>query len=64
MAYNILIRRKEKNLTQEELANLSGISRATISRLENGEEVEVEVKLSTLEAIANALGCAIPDIIT
>lgn len=34
MAYNILIRRKEKNLTQEELANLSGISRATISRLE------------------------------
>ncbi len=62
MAYNILIRRKEKNLTQEELANLSGISRATISRLENGEEVEV--KLSTLEAIANALGCAIPDIIT
>lgn len=62
MAYNILIRRKEKNMTQEELASRSGISRATISKLENGEEVEV--KLSTLDAIADALGCTIPDIIS
>ena len=54
MAYNILRIRKSKKMTQQELARLSGISRATISKLENGEEIEV--KISTLEAISNALG--------
>lgn len=61
MAYNIALIRRKKNMTQEELSILSGISRATISKLENGEKVEV--KISTLDAIAKALGCLIADLI-
>src|SRR5687768_7768513 len=46
--------RKSKMLTQEELANKSGVPKGTISRLEStGEEIK---KLKTLEAINKALG--------
>ena len=45
--------RKSKKMTQKELAKKSGVSRATISKIENGKTVEV--KLSTIEAISNAL---------
>lgn len=62
MAYNILRIRKSKKMTQQELAQLSGISRATISKLENGEEIEV--KISTLEAISNALGVTWPELVS
>lgn len=61
MAYNILRIRKSKKMTQKELAKLSGISRATISKLENGEEVEV--KVSTLEAISHVLGVTWPELV-
>ncbi|WP_370841863.1 helix-turn-helix domain-containing protein [Megasphaera sp.] len=53
MAYNIAEIRKSKKMTQKELAKKSGVSRATISKIENGKTVEV--KLSTIEAISNAL---------
>lgn len=62
MAYNILKIRKEKKMTQKELVEKSGISRATISKLENGEEIEV--KVSTLVSIANALGVAWPELVS
>lgn len=45
--------RNEANMSQEELAKKSGISRTTISGIENNEDVVV--KTSTIIAIANAL---------
>ena len=57
MLYNIRAIREENNMTQNELAKKANISRATIIKLESGEEMEV--KISTLEALANALNCPV-----
>lgn len=61
MFYNIRKIRVELGMTQEELVHLSGVTRATISKLESGKEVEV--KIGTLKAIANALECKVSDLI-
>lgn len=53
--------RKEKGLTQEELAEKSGVSRGTIVALEN-EQNNVVTKTSTLVKIATALGSTVADI--
>jgi transcriptional regulator with XRE-family HTH domain len=53
MGYKIKELREKKNMTQEELAEKSGISRATISMLENN--ATKEVLISTLKALACAL---------
>lgn len=53
MAYNIREIREKKKMTQEELSKLSGVSRTTIIKLENNEDVETQV--GTLKAIAGAL---------
>lgn len=45
--------REEKQMTQEELAKRSGVSRSIISGLEQGK-IKV-IKTSTLVSIANAL---------
>ena len=45
--------REEKNLTQIELSNLTGISQADISRLENGD---ANPTISLLNRIAVAFG--------
>lgn len=45
--------RKEKNITQEELANFSGLSRVGIVKLENNFP---DIKLSTLIKISSLLG--------
>ena len=42
-----------RNLTAEELANLSGISRSYITKIENGRKTEVSTK--TIAALAKAL---------
>lgn len=49
-----------KNLTVEELVELSGVSRATIYRLEGGK---IPQALQELEDIAKALGCDIKDLL-
>ena len=49
---NIMFRRKELQMTQETLANLSGVSRSRISDIERGREV---FKISSLMLIAEAL---------
>ena len=49
----ILDRRRELNLSQEELSNLSGVSRPVISGLETGKDRDVLV--GTLSALAGAL---------
>ena len=48
----ILLRKKELNITIENLAKLSSVSVRTINRLLNNEDV----KLSTIEAVTNFLG--------
>lgn len=49
---NIMFRRKELQMTQETLANLSGVSRSRISDIERGREF---FKISSLMLIAEAL---------
>lgn len=46
--------RKERGMTQEVLAKKSGISRATLSKLENGQIAHISVV--TLNEILNHLG--------
>lgn len=53
MGYRIREVREKKNMTQEELSSRSGVSRATISGLENGSERSTTTK--TLMNIARAL---------
>uniref|UniRef100_A0A486XGX7 Transcriptional regulator, XRE family n=1 Tax=Rheinheimera sp. BAL341 TaxID=1708203 RepID=A0A486XGX7_9GAMM len=45
--------RKEKNLSQEELAGLAGIDRSYMGHIERGEK---NVTLTKIYQIANALG--------
>ena len=54
MAYKIKEIRERKKMTQLELAEKSGVSRTTLSKLENNENPEV--RAGTLKAIARALG--------
>jgi len=49
--------RKEKNLSQIELAKKSGISRATLSKLENGNLTKISV--ATLDRVLGVLGFTI-----
>lgn len=60
MGYRIKEIREAKNMTQEELSEKSGISRVTISGLENGTERNTTSK--TLVKIAAALGVTIDQI--
>jgi putative transcriptional regulator len=52
--------RKQKKLTQEELAAAAGITRNYISKIENGTDVNVSLKV--LSAIAKKLEVKISDI--
>lgn len=52
--------RDEAKMSQEELAKKSGISRTTISGIENNENIVV--KTSTIIAIAKALNKSAQDI--
>ncbi len=45
--------RKQRKITQSELADYAGLSRAGIAKIEAGES---DIKLSTLISIANLLG--------
>jgi transcriptional regulator with XRE-family HTH domain len=57
MTYKIKELREKRKLSQAELAELSGVSRPTIIRLENNDDVVVNSK--TLEKIASALNVSI-----
>lgn len=60
MANNLKKIRTEKNLTQGQLAELSGVSRQTIIKIE-GEDVP-PIKTTTLVKIADALGFSVADV--
>ena len=52
--------REKQNMSQDQLAQKSGISRQTISALENNENYDV--KIGTMVSIADALGKKVQDI--
>ena len=58
---SIRIFRQEKNISQEELADLCGLHRTYISDVELGKR---NVSLENIEKIANALSLRISDIFT
>lgn len=60
MGIMIRERREELGMTQEELANKSGVSRQTISSIETGKYENMLT--STLAAIATALGTTVDKI--
>ena len=60
MGYRVKEIREQKNMTQEELEARSGISRQTISAIENGKAGNVTV--GTLRALANGLETSIGDL--
>lgn len=55
-------RRLALGITQAELANKSGVSRATVSDIENGKKVSI--KTETLMRLAEALGVKVKDFFT
>ena len=57
MGYKIKDRRESLRMSQEELSVKSGVSRQTISSIENNPEKSVSTK--TLEKIASALDTTI-----
>lgn len=57
MGSSIAEARKRRGLSQEALSKKSGVSRATIARLESGEDFDVMA--STLLKIAKALGTSV-----
>lgn len=60
MGYRIRERREELRMSQEDLAEKSGISRQTISSIENTPGKNVSTK--TLEKLASALGTTVGDL--
>lgn len=61
MQYKIKELRESASMTQEQLAEKSGITRVTIARLESG--VQSDLKVSSLKKIAEALNCKVGDLI-
>ena len=59
-AYKIAEMRKQRGITQDELAQKSGVSRAIVSGLESGR-IKVTTT-QTLFKLAKALGCKVSDI--
>lgn len=55
--YKIREIREKKRISQTELSEISGISRATINRLENEENVITSTK--TLQKLADALNVSV-----
>jgi transcriptional regulator with XRE-family HTH domain len=55
--------RLERNLTQEQMAELAGVGRATLQRLERGESVQMTSMIKLLRALdlLGALDAALPE---
>ena len=61
LAHNVRIHRRQKNLSQEELADRCGLHRTYIGSIERAER---NATLSTLDALAFALGVSVPELLT
>jgi len=53
-------KRREKNLTQEQLAEKIGVSNKTVSKWENGRSMP---DYSVIEALCSALGITVPELL-
>lgn len=62
--YNLERIRKEQGLSRRELELLSGVKQLTIHHLENGTTDVINVKLSTLIALAKALKVKVIDLLS
>ena len=60
MGFKLKKARMQRNLTQQELADKSGVSRVTIAMIENGQTRDVMA--STLLKLANALDMSVSDL--
>lgn len=60
MGYRLKEIREEKGITQEELEKLSGVSRQTISAIENNDEYQA--KVGTLMALARAMNITVDNL--
>ena len=61
LAANIRVFREEKNLSQEEFADICGLHRTYVGSVERGER---NVTLSTLEVFASVMGVSVPQLLT
>ena len=61
LADNIRAFRREKNISQEELADVCNLHRTYVGSVERGER---NVTLSTLETLAAALDVSVPELLT
>jgi len=52
----IRARRRQLNLTQQDIADLTGLARYTVIRVEAGDQ---NVRIETLDRVANAVGLII-----
>ena len=59
MGYRIAKRRTELGMSQEELAEHSGMSRVSVGRIENGEQIP---RSHTAEKLCKALGITMNDL--
>lgn len=60
VAGRVRVQRKKRNLTQQQLANLTDIKRPNIARLERGKHA---ASLETLERVAAALGTSVAELV-
>lgn len=56
VTYKIKDMRRKRGISQWELSKRSGIARATISKLENGSEIDI--RISTILALSKVLKCS------
>lgn len=61
LAENVRTYRRGKNLSQEELAAISGLHRTYVGSVERSER---NVTLRTLQVLASALGVSVPELLT
>jgi transcriptional regulator with XRE-family HTH domain len=61
LASNLRSFRREKQLSQESLAELCGLHRTYVGSVERGER---NVTLSSLEVLARSLGVSVPELLT
>lgn len=55
-AHNLRSTRLQRGLTQEQLAEISGLHRTYVGSVERGER---NISIDNMERLANALGCAL-----
>ena len=58
---NLRTLRTARSLTQEQLAERSGVGQPTISQLETGQRTSTT--LTTLQQLAAGLGCAVEELV-